>query len=242
MAITRILTVNDLILQALFLINEYAPNELPTGDEIRQGCIMLNTKLDEMSGSGIYIPYTDSVTFNTSAGKSTYSFGRTPSMDVKCNKIIELMDVIVHYGDIDYPVEIVQHDIAFQRVRYPMAMTRPNMVFQQNNISGTDLLFMPTPDAQYSITIKAKLAFSNIDLQDDLSIVPPNYMRYLLFALAKDLSLIFDNTSWNDARESEYQRLESGLITTVDTDWNMNLSDTLTRRYAGWTKGAIIAG
>lgn len=235
-------TTNQLIIDAHRLANIYAEDEEPTAPQMQRGLDYINETLDSLSGNGIQIPYTNTVTFNTQAGKDTYTFSREVGADVNTNKIIEITDVYLTYGDVRFPMEKIEHDQAYQLVRYPTAKTRPTQVFMQNTNFGTELVLFYNPDDVYPITVRGKQVLDNVALGADLTNVPPNYRKFLRYALGRELSNVFDNGGWSDKKEKEYMELLNNLHGTVDNDWSINSSGILRQRYIGWTKGSIVAG
>jgi hypothetical protein len=241
-AIPQPKTVNDLILKAFLLANEYAPSEQPTSAEIHEALDYLNEMLDSFATDDFYIPYNNDIEFYTIGGKATYSFGQLATSDVKTNKFIDINDAYVKYQGINYPLMEIQHDEAFQIVRYPQAQTRPTQLFLQNTNDESQITLFCTPDTVYDIVLRAKQIFNNIQLFTEITNVPKHYMRFLRYALARELCLVFETNSWNDIKESEYQKLLSEIKSVSDTDWSLNVSTVLRRRYIGLTKGNIMAG
>jgi len=235
-------TINDIIIKAFYLVNEYSPEEMPTAYEISEGLDYLNELLDNLSANNVYIPYNNDVVFNTVAHQAKYSLSKQPSADVDTNKIVEITDAWINYQGLVYPLTKIQHDEAFQITRYPNAYTRPSQIFFNNSDYESFVTFFYTPDIVYEVHLRVKQVLDHFDLNQEITTLPPYYQRFLRYALARELASVFETDTWSEIKEKEYQRMYSDLQSASDTDWSLNISGVLKRRYIGWTKAVIIVG
>jgi hypothetical protein len=236
------ITANNIIIDALKLIGEYAPTEVPSGDDIAQGLSALNDLILYFSEVGKYIPFTTDVNFTTTPSKAGYIFSKEIGSDITSPKLIEIMDAYLLYGGIRIPLNQLSHDQAFQIVRYPTATTRPTQFFLQQHNLSTEIILYYTPDQAYDITLRAKLALDQLELETSITNLPKSYIRYLKYKLASELLNYYESNSWNDKKEKELKEMENDLLCEFDTDWSVNTSGVLRSRYLGWTKGAMLVG
>jgi len=235
-------TVNDLLVKAFYLINEYSPEEYPSAFEIAEALDYLNEFLDSLSGNSIYIPYVNEFVFDLSPQKATYIFSQNDNADVKTNKIVEIFDAYLNFDGINIPLTQIQHDEAYHITRYPQAYTRPTQILLHNKNFESLITFFATPDKSYEVTINAKQVLNNLELQQEITNVPKHYHRFLRYAIARELSSVFETNSWTDLKEKEYQKMFDDLCSSSETDWSLNASGILMRKPRGWTKESIIVG
>lgn len=236
-------TTRDLINKAFFLINEYSPNELPSSYEVNEALDYLNDLLGELSESEINIPTTDELAFNFTPDKASYTFGRESGVDVVTNKIIDVFDCYILDGGVQFPLTEILHDEAYQITRYPDATSRPSQYFfDRHNVTST-IVFFDTPDTNYELHLRSKVILSDLDLDTVLhENVHPSYIRFLRYALARELSHVFDTNNWSPLKEEEYKRIFSDLQCAGETDWSLTISSVLMKRSVGWNKAQIISG
>lgn len=234
-------TAFDIIVKAFYLINEYSPEEMPSAAEIEEGLYYLNELLDSFSATGIMIPFTEDYSFNTEPSKAVYTFGLdTRFADNITPQFRQIMDAYITTSDINYPIIQISHEQAKQLVRYPNATSRPTQLFfqQHNNYSSIELY--NTPDQVYSIVLRAKFDLLNVELTRPMEDLPKYYHRVLRYALAKELSSVFETNTWDDKKEGVLSQMLSDLKPANDLDVSLELSTAINSNYDGSSYSSII--
>jgi hypothetical protein len=234
-------TSNDLIVKAFYLINEYSPDEQPSGSEIAEGLDYLNDILASLNISGINIPYVHSINFNMTPSKDTYTLGPDATNDVVCNKILDLFDVYIVYQNVQYPLEVIDHDTVYQLARAINTTTRPTKVFLQDYETNCTLKFIYTPDLGYTCYVRGKFYLSSVGLAQNITSVPNTYFRYLRYKLAKELGNVFETSTWNDAKESELSKMEDDIKALSNKNWALKQSRLMQKNVMGFGKIYISA-
>jgi len=236
------ITTNQLVIRALYLINEYSPNEMPSDEDIIEGLFFLNSILSNLSGNGIFIPYVTSINFNTVANQQMYRLGTESTADVNSTKLVEPFDAYMVYNMAQIPLEIIPHDRFFQLVRYPLTTNRPTQIFFQNDITGTQIYLWSTPNTAYPIYIRGKFALGDVLPQQSLSMIPDYYNHFLIYALARSLNNVFGADKWDAIRDAEYRGALSNITAQNDIDFSVTSSSILKKRSAVWTKNELLVG
>src|SRR5215468_9128268 len=83
-------TVNEVIVNSLYLISELGVGETPDGFMLSTGLDILNELLDKFSSDSIYIPFLTTIDFNFVVGKDTYSFSDMMTADITSDRIVDL--------------------------------------------------------------------------------------------------------------------------------------------------------
>ncbi len=83
-------TVNDLIVNSLYLTGELGVGETPDGFMLSSGLELLNEVLNKFSSDSIYIPFLTTVDFNFIVGQDTYSISDIVAADIAQNRVVDL--------------------------------------------------------------------------------------------------------------------------------------------------------
>lgn len=220
-------TANDLIINAFYLINEYAPNEYPADYEIRQGLDLLNDYLAHLSGNNIFIPYTKDITFTMTPNKNTYKFSKLSTADVNTDKFVEIFDIYLIIDNVQYPLEVIPHELIYQTSRCLDGTSRPEKVFMQNDNQETRLTFVDSPDMSYLCVVRVKSILNDLDLFTYITSIPRHFFRFLRYSLAKELSSIFETNNWDTNKQKELDDMYRNIISGNDFDTSLNLTNTL---------------
>lgn len=223
-------TVNKLIEQSFKKAGLFTQDKIIKGYQITEALETLNDILDENSADTTYVAFYELITFPMVPGKREYSIGTNLGNDVTHNRIIELKHVSLIASGARYPVRIIDDWQYYTVVYYESAQGRPASVFYQNEIGQTNLIFISKPDIAYTCELKAKSILSNLELNTNISNVPPYYLQYLKYALGKELALEYMPSNWTPAHEARFNKLESHLRSMTDINYALSVSSALIGR------------
>lgn len=230
-------TVNDLINEAYYLIGEVSPDTIPTASMVERGLQVLNETLD--SFLGVLIPYIKTIDITLTPNKATYSVSNVIPADFDFNRIVELDFVTLNYLNTNYPIRIVDRAVILNQIRYPTAYTRPYYIYLDNLDLQSNLVFYPSPDLAYNISIRAKFMMNNFELYKVITEVPPKYFKFLKYSLARELRSYYPSSNWPETSEDTYQKMlknaksgsEINMLINPDpilmTPWNRNYCNFL---------------
>ena len=228
------LLVNKLITQAFKLAGLYQNDRNIDGFRITETLDILNELLDSNSANPTLIAFYRLLQFPITSSKSEYTFSRDPGADVDSDRIVDIKHVAVISGGIRYPVKVIDDYEYYISMYNTNSVGRPSSLILQNNIDVSTLTFLPAPDRSYTAEIKAKFVLKNISLNADITDVPAYYIRYLKFALAKELCFEYMPENWNQFKEQELMKLQNRIESMSDVDMSLRMSDALVgnRRFA----------
>jgi len=223
-------TVNRLIEQSFRKAGLYTQDRSIEGYKVTEALDMLNDILDENSSEMSYVAFYELLTFAMTPGKREYTIGRNPGNDVDHNRISALKEVALIASGTRYPVRVISDRDYYSVIYYESAQGRPASCFIQNEIGQTNLIFIAKPDIAYDCEIKAKFILSDLELNTDITNVPPYFLQYLKYALAKELALEYLPRNWTERHETRLKKFEDHLRVMNDYDTSLRVSDALIGR------------
>jgi len=209
-------TVNDILTNALYLINAISPDRIPPEPMISRALYLLNDLLDSFSSLGVFIPFIKTIDVTLVPNQGTYSISNIVPADFNFNRIVELDFINFNIDSMIYPVDIVDRAVILNNVRYPQGATRPGAVYMDKQDTLTQLIFYPVPDQAYACQIRAKFMFDRLSLFQVITEVPPHYYRFLRYAVGRELDSYYPSSSWNEKLENEYQMLLKNVKAAVE--------------------------
>ncbi len=209
-------TVNDIINNALYLINAISPDRIPPEPMVTRALYLLNDLLDSFSSLGVFIPFIKMIDVTLTPNQGTYSISNIVPADFNFNRIVELDFVSFNIDSMIYPVEVVDRAVILNNIRFPQGATRPGAVYMDKQDTKTELTFYPVPNLAYNCQIRAKFMFDRLSLFQVISEVPPHYYRFLRYALGRELSSYYPSSSWDDKKEKEYETMLKNVKAAVE--------------------------
>lgn len=200
-------TVNDIINNALYLINAISPDRIPPEPMLTRGLYLLNNLLDWFSSLGVFIPFIKKIDITLIPNQGTYTISNIVPADFNFNRIVELDFVNFNIDSMIYPCAIVDRAVILNVPRYPQGAMRPGSVYMDKQDTVTQLTFYPVPDRAYPCQIRGKFMFDRLSLFQVITEVPPHYYRFLLYALGRELNFYYPSGSWTENKEDEYKTL-----------------------------------
>jgi hypothetical protein len=226
-------TTEDLVLSAYHMLGEITPNEVPSMGQIDQGFNIFNDMIGALSMSSIYIPFESKVSFVTQPATDKYIFtnelqpiGPPPlpgdPVFIGSNQIVTLNFVNIQFsgvpGTVIYPVRILSKSEFYGITRVKDLPGLPVYCFLDRQRTESTLQFYPTPNLEYPVEVKAKLALDYVTRFTDITALPPFYFKFLRYAIARELLAYYPTANWPAQSESEYLKMEK-LISGAN-DWN----------------------
>lgn len=232
-------TTNDLIVNALQLIGEISPDEIPSSAVVAKCLYLLNDLLDYFSVKGILIPFINELTFNITAGKSDYTISNATSADVIGERIVELDYVTLVSNASAYPCRIINRSQLYNISRSTQITGRPIQVILDRQPLFTKLRFYPSPDMTYECQVRGKFMLDSLELFDNLDEIPRYMFRFLRYALARELLSEFPSANWSPINENEYADMFASLKATSDISMAIFADNTLNTntRYGTYPDG-----
>lgn len=186
-----IVTVANLITDAMGLCGTVAIDETPTTSELALGLRTLNIMIDRWSSQNLLLRSTTAVTFNTVAGKVSYT-GGISGADLAVAKLLDIRSGYVTDGSTDFDLEVWTRQMYNTLADKTLSTARPSYVAydpgaaQQAVPVGTIYLY-PSPDKVYSVALEASAYLTDFATTGETVTFEPAYYEALIYCLAARL-------------------------------------------------------
>jgi len=153
-------TVNELIINSLYLIGELGVGETPDAFMLSSGLELINELLAKFDSDSIYIPYLTELSFDMVAEQATYSISNIISADITNNRIVDLSFAnytVPSAGQgIIYPLQIINKAQYFGVTRLTPLNTRPGFIYLDKQALESFVTLYPAPDQPYPCLLGVK--------------------------------------------------------------------------------------
>lgn len=226
-------TVNQLIINSLYLLGELGVGEVPDAFMLESGVELLNELLTKFSADSIYIPYLTELSFNLVANQPTYSISDMVPADVVGNRIVDLSYAnytVPSAGQgIIYPLQIINKAQYYGVTRLLPLNTRPGFIFLDKQDTESFVTLYPAPDQPYPCLLGVKSMIDSLAQNQTLTELPPFYYGFLKYCLARKFLSYYPSGNWPDTAEQEYQDYFSTIKNANETDVTVRPSAILQR-------------
>ena len=226
-------TVNELIINSLYLLGELAVGETPDSFMLSSGLELTNELLDKFASDSIYIPYMTTINFNMVAGQAAYTVSDIVAADVNADRIVDL--TFANYTvpsagqGIIYPLVVINKAQYYEVTRLTPLNTRPAYIFLNKQESDSIVTLYPAPDQPYPCTLNVKCMLNKVVANEDLSQLPPFYYGFMKYALGRKFRSYYPSGNWPDTTEEEYQDYFNIIKNANETDLTIRTSAILSR-------------
>lgn len=213
-------TVNDLIVQSLYMTGELGVGETPDSFMMNTSLYCLNDMLNQFASSSIYVPFLTTINFTMVPNQQTYSISDIAPADIVSNRILDLsFATFTVQGQLIYPLRIINKAQFYDITRLNNLVARPSMIFLDIQNVESYVTFYPIPDQPYPCQLKLKQYINNFSTQDTIEIfVAPYFERFLKYALTRELKMFYPSANWSAEAEQDYQRMFDDMKSKNETD------------------------
>lgn len=202
-------TINDLILNALNLVNVLDSQEEPADYMITKSLWWINMFLSSEGGSSLKSGLTKDFNLNFAPNKSNYEVSKLSSADIDDMPITQIFWGQLFADNAFYPINVISDAVYNGNFRLNNLKSRPTEVYLEKKNNSSILKFYPIPSLAHSCVLRVKQMKEQVELEDRLDEIAESSRMYLLMKLAKYASNIFGSKSnWTPVLETEYQKLE----------------------------------
>lgn len=225
-------TVDELIINSLYLLGELGVGETPDGFMLTTGLDLVNEILDKLSSDSIYIPYLTTLNHTFVVGQSTYSIGDIGA-DITGDRVLDLSFanyIVPTTGatNLVYPMRIISKAEYYNIVRQNDLLARPGFIFLDKQAIDSFITVYPAPDQPYQFSIQVKSMIDKLTDQETLGELPPNYYGFMKYAVARKFLAYYPSGNWPQQNEDEYQDYYTTLRSANETDLTIRPSVVLT--------------
>ncbi len=226
-------TVNQLIVNSLYLLGELGVGEQPDNFMLSTGVELLNELLTKFASDSVYIPYLTELSFNLVSGQNTYTISDMVPANVVANRIVDLSYAnytVPSAGQgIIYPLQIINKAQYYGVTRLLPLMTRPGFIFLDKQHEESLVTLYPAPDQPYPCLLGVKSMIDSLAANDSLEELPPFYYGFLKYCLARKFLSYYPSGNWPDTAEQEYQDYFETIKNANETDVTVRPSAILSR-------------
>lgn len=226
-------TVNQLIINSLYLLGELGVGETPDAFMLSSGVELLNELLTKFAADSIYIPYLTEISFNMVAQQPTYSISDIVTADVRADRVVDLS--FANYSvpsmgqSIIYPLQIINKAQYYGVTRLLPLNTRPGFIFLDKQATESFVTLYPAPDQPYPCLLGCKVMIDSLAQNQTLEELPPFYYGFLKYCLARKFLSYYPSGNWTETAEQEYQDYFSIIKNANETDVTVRPSAILSR-------------
>lgn len=209
--------VNNIIDRALRIIRAESTYQSQNSDARTFALDSLNDILNIMSATDTYLPYYNVLEFNLVPNQAEYTIGTQGTAFETFENITGIYYVNVFTQGIKYPVKIV-NDFVQRYTSYPVNVSGiPGQVYIRKEQNDCVLVFYPAPVSAYKCEILYKSAFADVQYGKNIAI-PDYYRKFLIYWLAKELSIDNNLGTWDANAESNFQKYDNIVKAAVQKD------------------------
>lgn len=226
-------TVNELIINSLYLIGELGVGETPDSFMLSSGLDLTNELLTKFASDSIYIPFLKELSFNMVADQPTYSISDMVPADVISNRIVDLSFAnytVPSAGQgIIYPLQIINKAQYYGVTRLLPLNTRPGFIFLDKQATESFVTLYPAPDQPYPCLLGVKVMINELVANEELTELPPFYYGFMKYALARKFLSYYPSGNWPQTSEDEYNDYYNTIKNANETDLTVRPSAILSR-------------
>lgn len=231
-------TINDLITQAYYMVNEYQrENPLP-GFAMNEGLYLLNQLVAQFSSADSYIPSQTLFEFTMIPGQDVYTFSNIIPADFNTNRIanIDFLNFFIDAGlnRINVPITIVSPAQMYYNNRQEVANAWPQYATFTNYPLNSEIRLFPAPALPYLAQLRGKFFIDKFELFQPIENVPLYWQRFLIYALARERTNYYIPANWTPTAEAEYQRMFNDLMNSGQKDMTIHGSSLIRYPYGYW--------
>lgn len=201
-------TVKEFIADSYQLVSASSPTVPLHGNDTIKGLQLLNRLLKAYSATGLMLTIAKHVTFTLPIAVQEITFGdasHVPTPDVTVGRLANLQNAWLLLDGVTYPLIDESRNTFFASYKYDPQVGLPRFVIITNETNLTRMRFYPAASQVYTVNVYGKFELGELTENDDMSILPDYYIRYLQFALAKDIAVYKGRIqAWSPLLEQMY--------------------------------------
>ena len=185
-------TVREFIFQSYRLINASNPTVPLHGDDQKLGILVLNQLLQSYASTGLLITIAKEIAVPLSIGQQDVVCGPAsfvPTPDITIGRLANLDSAWLLLNGVTYPMINESRDEFLASWKYDPLQGLPRFVIMFPDTEIVTLRIYPAPSQVFTFNIRGKFQLNEVTANDNLDSLPQYYIRYLLFAAAKDIAM-----------------------------------------------------
>lgn len=218
-------TVKGFVRDSYQLVSASSPTVPLHGDDMSKGIQFLNELLQSYSATGLMTTIAKHITFPLAIGQQEVTFGAPdyiPTPDVTVGRLSNLQNAWLVLDGVTYPLIDESRNTFFASYKYDPQLGLPRFVIITNETDLTRMRFYPAASQVYEVNIYGKFQLPVLGENDTMAILPAYYIRYLRFALAKDLAVYKGRMeAWNEKLEQMLVNAQKDMVSVSSVNLNI---------------------
>ena len=219
------LTVRQFVTQSYRLISASNPTIPLHGDDLELGILVLNQLLNAYASTGLMLTIATTVSIPLAIGQQTIVTGPAtviPTPDITLGRLANYDSAWLLLNGVTYPLIEQNRDQFLAAWKYDPLQGLPRFCIVYPDIDVVNIRIYPAPSQFFEFNLRGKFQLTNVTSNDTLAGLPDYYTRYLLLALARDLSLYKGRAAaWTPRLEETY--VEAKDIMEASSEVNLSI-------------------
>ena len=185
-------TVKRFVEDSYQLVSASSPTVPLHGNDMLKGVQFLNELVQSFSGTGLMTTIAKEIVYSLSIGQQLVTFGDAsvvPTPDVSTGRLSNLQNAWIMLEGVSYPLIDMSRNVFFAAYKYEPLQGLPRYAIIRNDTEITTMRIYPAPSQVYELHVFGKFELPIVTENDTMIEFPNYYIRYLRFALAKDLAM-----------------------------------------------------
>ena len=219
-------TVREFCYQAYRLINASNPTVPLHGDDQQLMIQVLNQLLNSYAATGLMITLAKTADVALTNGQTEVVVGPatyTPTPDITIGRLANLDSAWLLLDGVTYPLIDESRDNYLASWKYEPLVGLPRFIITFPDVEVVRLRLYPAPSQFFQFFLRGKFQLTDVTANDSLDSLPGYYIRYLLYAVAKDTSFFKGRSAaWDEKLEAQYR--EAKDIMEASSEVNLSIT------------------
>jgi hypothetical protein len=212
------MNVNTIITRALKMVRAESFYSQENQDARQYVIETLNDILSTMSLEAELVPYNKVFSFNLTAGVAQYIVGTSLDATIVTPETMATIDYVnLINAAYRYVIKIVDNFSQLYSGRVLNSRGRPAEVRINAENLAFKLDFYTVPDSNYNVELLYRPTIAEVQYQDNI-VLPIGYRTYIIYYLAKRISLENSMKNWMPENEKELLKAQAQLFAYINSD------------------------
>ncbi len=209
-------TVKQFVRDAYYLVSANSPTVPLYGDDNNRAIEILDDLIRSYSGTGLLTTIATEVTTTLQIGQQFVTFGDAtyvPTPDVTFGRLSNLENAWLLLDGVTYPLVDESRNVFYASYKFDPQQGLPRFCIITNELNLTRMRVYPSGSQQYELHVYGKFQLPELNQNSTMAGLPGYYLRYMKFALAKDLAFYKGRSNaWDDKLERELVKATDDMI------------------------------
>jgi len=218
-------TVKEFISASYSLVNAGNPVVPLHGDDMSKGLRYLNRLISSYSGTGLMLTIAKRVSTVVQIGQRFITLADpayTPAADIPSGRLANLQNAWLELDGVTYPLYDQSRNTFFASYKFEPLKGLPRFCIVVNDVNLTTVQIYPAPSQPFLIFFYGKFELSTLGINDSMSGFAAYYIRYLQFALAREICIYkARDTAWTPLLQKMYDDATEDMESTSSMNLNI---------------------